>query len=372
MCTVIYYSFGCGHYVTRCQSRCGGTKVKERRGSRRAACTAEGYVTIKRSSCCSKCSREAWVSRWQARLEKARCFHNELVKGELPGAPAVFKLIEQLEMEYELKAWELDRTVPHGDKVKIRRVSPAKVGWSKLPSSPLEREVQPEEVVLPGTTEPVYDGDDDDWVRSTDPLHPIDTNYELRYAGIDDDYLKLLLGEEPVEVAEPDQDNPDILATSWEWNDGVQDPADGDMEQLPACGQTTEDATSSSGIGIHGLRTQEDTQRDHIQEVIKAFWDVVNIADDGELPSSTTAFTQSTSTNTAASDDAHVTGPRHLWVDSPEPTPQTQNTMPLRGRFRTREPTVEYYAQQLVECRFKLRETVGQGAWVPDPARLKA
>ncbi|KAL5416639.1 hypothetical protein PMIN04_008076 [Paraphaeosphaeria minitans] len=226
-------------------------------------------------------------------------------------------------MEYELKAWELDRTVPHGDKVKIRRVSPAKVGWSKLPSSPLEREVQPEEVVLPGTTEPVYDGDDDDWVRSTDPLHPIDTNYELRYAGIDDDYLKLLLGEEPVEVAEPDQDNPDILATSWEWNDGVQDPADGveqqgpssDMEQLPACGQTTEDATSSSGIGIHGLRTQEDTQRDHIEEVIKAFWDVVNIADDGELPSSTTAFTQSTSTNTAASDDAHVTGPRHLWVD---------------------------------------------------------
>ncbi|KAK7181744.1 hypothetical protein PSPO01_12194 [Paraphaeosphaeria sporulosa] len=413
MCTVIYYSFDCGHYITRCQSRCGGTKVKERRDSRRAACTAEGYVTIKRSFPCSKCSREAWLSHWEKRLEKARRFYNELVKEKLPGARAVSELINQLDKEYELEAWELRNTIPHGDRARIRRVTPAKARWSKLPPSPLKREVQPEEIVLPVITELVYNKDDDDWVPSADPLHPIDTNYELVDAGIDDDYLRSLLGEDPGEVAEPEQDNVAPFNTSWDWNDGVIDPTDGveqqglrfdnhsetsetaepNMNQLMAWNLTAADTVSSGEIGPHELRKQEDGQQEQIKKVIKAFWDVVNITNHNGQPQSPTESTEDVSINADTSDHTNPAGLQHPWIDTPPmqlQAPQSNQDQhrpvtPIRTTstntkydvFRRAiphsKPSVEYYAQWLVECRLEIREMVGpDGAWVPDPASFKA
>ncbi|KAF2448238.1 hypothetical protein P171DRAFT_481321 [Karstenula rhodostoma CBS 690.94] len=410
MCTVIYYTFGCGHYVTRCQSRCGGTKVKERQDSRRAACTAVGYVTIKRLSTCSKCSRDSWVSRWQTRLEKAKQFHDELVKDKLPGAPKVSELIKELDKTYELELWELRNTIPYEDRAKIRRVGPAKVKWSKLLPSPLTREVQPEEVVMPVITEPVYIEDDDDWVRSTDPMHPIDTNYELVCAGIDDEYLDFLTGEEPGEIAEPKQDNPNPSATSWDWSDEVKGSTDNPESWNPcsnnngetsdelepsagpmtAWGLTAEDTLSSGEIGIDGLLTQEEKQQGQIQEVIKAFWDVVNITDNDDHPPSTTKLAEGTNINTAAFGSGNTSDLQHLWVDGPSETPlpvqstqdQPQPNAPHRANstntkydaFRRAiphlKPSTEYYAQWLVECRLEIREMVGpEGAWIPDPAK---
>ncbi|OAF99322.1 uncharacterized protein CC84DRAFT_1232756 [Paraphaeosphaeria sporulosa] len=373
MCTVIYYSFDCGHYITRCQSRCGGTKVKERRDSRRAACTAEGYVTIKRSFPCSKCSREAWLSHWEKRLEKARRFYNELVKEKLPGARAVSELINQLDKEYELEAWELRNTIPHGDRARIRRVTPAKARWSKLPPSPLKREVQPEEIVLPVITELVYNKDDDDWVPSADPLHPIDTNYELVDAGIDDDYLRSLLGEDPGEVAEPEQDNVAPFNTSWDWNDGTSETAEPNMNQLMAWNLTAADTVSSGEIGPHELRKQEDGQQEQIKKVIKAFWDVVNITNHNGQPQSPTESTEDVSINADTSDHTNPAGLQHPWIDSRSDTPNTSPPMQLQAPQSNQDQHRPYYAQWLVECRLEIREMVGpDGAWVPDPASFKA
>lgn len=422
MCTVIYYAFVCDHYVAWCHSRCGGTKVKERCDSRRAACTAEGYITIKRSSPCNKCSRESWTSRWQRRLEKARQFHNELVKEKLPGASVVSELIMGLDKTFEIESWELRNTIPYGDRAKIRRVSPATVRRIKLPPSPLKREVQPEEIGLPVITEPVYD-DDDDWV---DPLHPIETNYEPVCAGIDDEYLDFLTGEASGEIAEPEQDDADPFALSWDWTDEGEESTDtfelhdscvngrrfaqlgrdvltreapdhsetSDKTELsPVLRPTAEDTVSSGDMFINGLRTQEDAQQEQIREVIKAFWDVVNSTDSHDQPPSPTNSTKNVSISSVTSDYASTPDPQQQCVDNPSATPSPvqstqdhpQPNAPTRSNstntrhddFRRAiphpKPSVAYYAQWLVQCRMEIRERVGpKGARVPDPARPKA
>jgi hypothetical protein len=166
------------------------------------------------------------MSRWQMRLDNARAFYDGLVKEKLPGAAEVSDLIKELENAYELESWELKDNFPYGNKGKVRRVNPAKVRWSKLPPSPLRQEVQPEEVVLPVIAELAYDNDEEDWVRSTDPLHPIDTNYELLCAGIDDDLLDSLT-EEREENENADSRGSDPFSVNWDWNDGVTGSTDG-------------------------------------------------------------------------------------------------------------------------------------------------
>jgi len=144
----------------------------------------------------------------------------------MPGAAAVKDLIMELDKTFELESWELRNTIPYGDKAKVRRVNTAGLGWGKPPASPLRHEVQPEEVVLPVLMEPVYDEDDDDSVRSTDPLHPITTNYEVFCAGIDDDYLEFLT-EEGENAAQLEHDAEDPFATSWDWDSEVTGSANG-------------------------------------------------------------------------------------------------------------------------------------------------
>jgi hypothetical protein len=147
---------------------------------------------------------------------------------------AVSDLVKELDKTYELESWELKDNFPYGNKEKVRRVTPAKVRWSKLPPSPLRQEVQPEEVVLPAIAELVNDDDDDDWVRSTDPMHPIDTNYELVFAGVDDDLLDFLTGGEGGEIARADSDDSDPFASNWDWNDKVTNATDGREPHVPS------------------------------------------------------------------------------------------------------------------------------------------
>lgn len=123
--------------------------------------------------------------------------------------------IKDLEMSHELELWELRKILPYDDDTaKVRRVDPVEIGRGNLPISSLRNVVQPEDVALSVVAEPVYD-EDDDWIRSTDPLHPISTNYEVSCAGIDEDYLKTLT-EELTDNAQFMHDTCNSIATSWD------------------------------------------------------------------------------------------------------------------------------------------------------------
>ncbi|KAL1605263.1 hypothetical protein SLS60_004807 [Paraconiothyrium brasiliense] len=413
MCTVIHYWFQCGHYVARCKSRCGGTRFKSTRNSLRAACTAEGYITIKRATPCSKCSREAWNLRWQTRIEKARAFEHGLVKDRLPGAAEVSNLIKELDRAYELESWELKNTIPYGDKSRIRRVNPAKVEWSKLPSSPLTREVQPEDIIFPVVTEPVYDEEqeDDNWMQVTDPLHPISTNYEVFCAGIDDDYLDLLTQEDPHDFGYLEQDDHDPISPNWDWQDEFSGSVDsseshnsssnrpiGGTEQLMAWSPAAEVNLSSQEIGSEVVRSQEAVEQDQIQSVIETFRNVVNITNGDARPLSTTALAGDVNADDGTSKVANTANIEYEWVggpsDAPSPhrlTPYTEeqsnqaqsspkaciranSTNAKYDAFRKSivhpRGSTRYYEQWLVECRLEIREMVGpEGLFIPDPAR---
>lgn len=265
MCTVIYYSFDCGHYITRCRSRCGGTKVKVRPDKRKAACSALGYITIKRSLPCSVCSREVWTSRWQSRLERAERFYNGMVERKLPGAEHVSHLVQQLNKDYDFETWKLKDTLPPDEREKPKRVVPAATSWSKPPSSPLKREVLPEEVVLPVVPEAVDYGDDDDYVRSTDPLHPVSTNYEIISAGIDDAYLETLLAGDTGEIAGDEQDEHVSFGTAWDWNDEAQDPTDSVEEAASGFNSKCLDPSNPTRSNPHHLRTHRDERSNNAQ-----------------------------------------------------------------------------------------------------------
>ncbi|KAF1972800.1 hypothetical protein BU23DRAFT_466794 [Bimuria novae-zelandiae CBS 107.79] len=218
MCTVIHYLYTCGHYISRRPSRCGGTRFKFTRSSRRAACTADGYITIKRITPCSKCLKDIWSAQWEKKLEKARKFHQELAEKKMSGAKEILGLIGELETKCELESWELKNELPYGGNPRVRRVNPVDLDKPKLPASPLRLEVRPEEVVLQVVSEPVYD-DDDGWEPSTDPMHPVTTNYEVLCAGIDDDYLEFLTGDMGVD-SNLDHEASDLSAGSWDWGGG--------------------------------------------------------------------------------------------------------------------------------------------------------
>jgi hypothetical protein len=287
MCKVVQFTFDCGHNLRLRKSRCHGKFRKETRNSRKAACCAEPYIIRRISIDCGQCQQIGWEKSWTEKLERAQTFLAGLTKAGLPGAQQVSEQIKKIEDEHNEDAWNIRQRFPplHKassiERVKIRTIAPQ--------NSHLRKEVRPEDVVEPKVKGYMEGDDDDDYVRSTDPIHPVTTNYSHPLDDVDDSWVDEYLLQETSKLPE----SPDIDPESNAWNWGALDAPEtwtGNYGVSPefntkqpsdnfvAWGLEAEVLPSSGGIGMDGPKTkeEEDIDKSQVAEVLTAFWECVH------------------------------------------------------------------------------------------------
>jgi hypothetical protein len=242
-------------------------------------------------------------------LKRAIAFRNRLQAGGSPGAEEVGKLVEELEEQYTTAAWDLNKTFPPvQNKTNVSRVKLAIKGKNepKRLVSLLRQEVQPQEVVLPKEEQRGWienDEDEEDYVRSTDPLHPVSTDYSHPLDNVDDSWLLNHFTAE--ELQSPASNNDFGIDHSfdnvWDYGDeaGPTEKVNGAntagrMEgtpnqwdshgltptppsfELTAWGPSATSTSSTALLGLQGLLTTEEKLQTLIEEAISSFWEVVN------------------------------------------------------------------------------------------------
>ncbi|KAF9691754.1 hypothetical protein EKO04_010389 [Ascochyta lentis] len=221
----------------------------------------------------------------------AERFLQKLKEKNLPGVQEIAALVEQLIEEYNMASWNTRILFPHLGKERCLRIN---LGYFKKTSSPLRQELLPEDVPEPPNITPADDQDyvyDWNYVASTDPIHPVDTNYAHPLDGVDPCWMLNHLT--PEEFAESSGDvgfdiseaetmwadnTASIYSTTDNWREAsdatVKDPTKHDLPGdsaveaplFPPAAQT-----ESSEIGE--LRAK------HIEMVVREFWKVVNDED---------------------------------------------------------------------------------------------
>ncbi|KAF3051168.1 hypothetical protein E8E11_010721 [Didymella keratinophila] len=177
MCKVVKYWFACQHGFKLRHSRCGGVKHKSTRSGLATACRSDAYLEFVFAVKCGPCQYQAFEDGWKHKLKLADTFLDKLKEKGLPGVQEVKALVDQLKEDFNTATWKTRIMFPHAHKERTVRVG---LGQFHRVPSPLSREVLPEdipepvEVIGPDHTDYEYDWD---YVTSTDPVHPIDTNY---------------------------------------------------------------------------------------------------------------------------------------------------------------------------------------------------
>jgi hypothetical protein len=184
----------------------------------------------------------------------------------------------------------------HAPKKSVYRVN---VSDHTKAKSPLLQEVRPEDIsdTRPKEWAEMDEEDyDDNYIASTDPIHPVTTDYS--HPLDDDDGSWMLNHFSPDEL----DSSAEAVAVdfekehNWSWGDDSNDEwkeenSDDDTGQwdtttkpeegLMAWGPEAEVTSASVELDMHGLlRNEEAIQKEHVQEVVKAFWAVVNGTDD--------------------------------------------------------------------------------------------
>ncbi|KAF1357313.1 hypothetical protein EJ07DRAFT_129713 [Lizonia empirigonia] len=200
MCKSIKYWFSCQHGFRLRASQCGGTKHKTVRGGLIVACKSESYLNIVIPIVCGPCQYQAFEEGWKQKLLVAETFLQKLEE-DFPGVQEVVALVEQLTDEFNTASWNTRSLFPHFPKESPIRVT---LGQFEKRPSPLRRDVLPEDIPEPSdTTHPEHPDYEYDWdyIASTDPLHPVDTNYSYPLDDVDPswmlDHLSLEEFEEP-------------------------------------------------------------------------------------------------------------------------------------------------------------------------------
>ncbi len=207
MCNVITLRYICTHTVRQRRSTCNGTKHKQARSGIRAACSSESSLTLFSKIACGPCQHRIWDERWLAKIVRANEFINKckrdgieedvevstlyslhfsfllsfpITKSLIFQQEELHDLTIQLTQEYTSASWLIHRTLPTHAKPRPPRV---KTSTYARTSSPLVNEVLPADLEIYSSDakknwfdmkEDEYDGD---YVASTDPLHPVCTEY---------------------------------------------------------------------------------------------------------------------------------------------------------------------------------------------------
>jgi hypothetical protein len=302
MCNIVTFRFTCQHTLRHRRSRCGGTKHKVTANSVKAACIAESFLTIYLRVECGSCQHKAWDESWRRKLERAKVFLDKLRERDLPGAEEVAALIKVLDGEFAVALWDTRNTFAHGPKPSITRVQH---NYYEKATSKLQQEVRPEDVVEraeKGWHEMVDEDYDGDYVASTDPIHPVSTDYSHPLDDDDGAWILQHLSPDDGDTAEP-SDGIDFHTSSWNWGgsdheEATQDVAEtwkqeeeeevtfhdagmngcsGDIAAgLVAWGPDV-DKTSTDEISLAGLRDAGAEHSARVEDVVAAFWSVVNV-----------------------------------------------------------------------------------------------
>ncbi|KAH4046019.1 hypothetical protein HBH49_192340 [Parastagonospora nodorum] len=301
MCNIVTFQFTCQHTLRRRRSRCGGTRHKITTKSTKAACTAESFLTIYLQIECDRCQHTAWEDTWKLKLERANAFLAKLQEQDMPGVEEIAALVKDLDAEYATASWNTRTMFAHGPKPSVTRV---KYSHYEKAASKLPQEVRPEDVVVKADKEWTemddldYDGN---YEASTDPVHPVSTDYSHPLDDDDGAWILEHLSEAGV-VQTPDAINLDFEnGHGWSWGEGNSDPevqtsADAWLEEvvsplqgtelghaaeksdntLMAWGPKANAPVSKATIQLNGLTRREEQRSAKIERVIAAFWSVVN------------------------------------------------------------------------------------------------
>ncbi|KAJ4298259.1 hypothetical protein N0V90_006158 [Kalmusia sp. IMI 367209] len=324
---------------------------------------------------------ETWISSWKTKLEKARAFRDGAIERGLPGIDDLSDLVKELEDEYTSASWDITKIFPH-ERPKVNRVKPAFQNHdNKRRASLLKNEVQPEDVVPKPCTRLDANDDDEDYERSMDPLHPINTNYTSLFDWPDDNKALSHLTLE--EIA-----NHQANASAFDPSERQQDQVE--RSDLIAWGLET-DIWSTTEASINDIRAGEIHRREQIEKVTRAFWEEVNnVKKVGQADP--TSIQDDPLMRLVPDDDAYsnTTSRSHqcTWTAGPSeikraatPTPLVQrNSRPtqfdrLREAISQQQKHTsirEYYQLWLQVSRERIKGAVGpEGARIFDPAKPK-
>ncbi|UPX21152.1 uncharacterized protein EKO05_0011350 [Ascochyta rabiei] len=221
----------------------------------------------------------------------------KLQKKAFPGVQEVAILVDQLKEEYNAASWSTRVLFPHLYKERCLRVN---LGHFKKMPSPLRQELLPEDVPEPPKIIQAYDQDymyDWDYVASTDPIHPVDTNYSHPLDGVDPCWILNHLTPEEFQESSgdvgfnaseadtmwvDDMERTDLRTKTWrETSDNTtksptkRNPPGslaGEAPLLPPAARTD----PSSGI--------EQVPAEHVEMVIREFWTCVSGKNSSEAP----------------------------------------------------------------------------------------
>lgn len=346
MCNIVTFQFTCHHTLRRRRSRCGGTKHKITATSTKAACIAESFLTIYLEIECDPCQHRAWEAAWKLKLEKANTFLVQLRQRNMPGVAEITTLVKSLEAQYVTASWNTRTMFAHDPKPSVTRV---KHKFYEKSASKLPQEVRPEDIVDTKAKEWIemddhdYDGN---YEASTDPIHPVSTDYS--HPLDDDDGAWILQHISDTDLAgSHDSDGFDFENShNWSWGEdnNVSDFQTGTAERqereivqdeqtkisqstgaidtdLMTWAPGAHASPSTSELQLLGLPSKEAEHKAKPDEVISTFWSVINHKKQGiELPTPPSLPSASAShppTLDNLLENFHITEP------SPNPTPST-------------------------------------------------
>ncbi|KAL1796311.1 hypothetical protein ACET3X_004851 [Alternaria dauci] len=326
----------------------------------------------------------------------------------MPGANEVCALIKELDDQYYMASWNA-RNFSHTFKKSVARVS---VSDYKTARSPLRQEVQPEDVVdskekdWAEMEDHDYDGD---YIASTDPMHPVNTDYSHPLDDDDGSWIFNHFSSEELEASNGGESVLDLDHAGWNWDNGNSENSTLtatsqeentasmiDDHDLIAWGPEAEAPPMFVDISMHGLSMREKLEKEQIELVIETFWAVVN-----ESAINTDHQTQrtaedlsillcnldiSTGASKSPSSPSPPTGSPSQWVDGPsEIPPPTQPSSPnstrtaynkqrkfLKERLQEDANKAKYYSDLLLVSRWEARAFEGpEGRFIPDPPMIR-
>jgi len=323
------------------------------RTSIRAACTAESFLTVYVQTDCSPCEHKLWESNWECKLGRARAFLIKLTEKQMHGVEDITALVKELEEQYYVASWDArNMQIPsHAFKKSVSRVS---ITYHQTARSPLTQEVRPEDVVDPKKhnkdwTEMDANDYDGDYIASTDPIHPVSTDYSHP---LDDDDGSWIFNHFSPEEMEPTAGDLDFDQNGWSW-DNSDNATDNDSEKggirvvarsqeenttsqigdndLIAWGPEASASSKLSRISMNGFSMEQKHAEEQRKIIIDAFWVVVNEPtepqrqSDSEIEDLSVILSSLNISNDppTASTPCIPTRPPHMWVDGPSDAPDT-------------------------------------------------
>jgi hypothetical protein len=221
----------------------------------------------------------------------------------MPGIEEVTVLVGALEDDFWSASWNTRTAFPHLHKESGIRIN---LGHFKKAPSPLRQEVMSEDVSDPpeiiGPDDPGYEYDWD-YVASTDPLHPVDTNYAHPFDNVDPSWMLSHLSSEELE-ASSDKVGFNANEADTLWADDIEEPGSTNIsmnnditwwdqnetsaisttptnEEL-AWGPEVETPPSRSVARNHDQNYNEQSQKQRIQMIIDEFWKLIHDSESSE------------------------------------------------------------------------------------------